>query len=269
MFSDCPLVKKYFGKYLRQLLQAHDTEGFIGRFVKYANYPYGLEARLQRVEYVGITQSVLDEVGNYTKPSELDDRLLDAWAELRLVDQLVQEGFSAIRKVNETADFAAFLNGQMYAFQVTRVKKPLLKRVKKHSDNLSPYGSWTDINKRFRKPTRLVFLRAINEKNIKFAAWKQGNCIRCIVLVSIDEALQDNLVRHFVCQGISQRMGELKVRNFEAVLWLPDLGNGALFQFQADGTVKCAADWQDDPGDPRYRQVKVSRWEVNLLSDTD
>lgn len=269
MLSTCPLVDRYFGDYLRQLLQAQRNSNFIGSFVNYASNPYGLEERLRRIEHLGLTEAVLAEIGEYNDPNKLDDRLLDLWAELRTIDQLNLEGFSQIRKITEIADFTTVLHGQQYAFQVTRIDTLLHERLQKKNLDASPVGTLESIKTRFKESTLLVFLRAINEKNRRFADWQERDFVRCIVLVNIDQGLQDGLIRHFACQEICKRMCELRTRNFEEILWLPDLGNGAWFQIDTDGGAKCFADWQDNPADPRFGQASVIRWEIDLESNID
>jgi len=115
-----PLVNEYFGTFLRMLVESFKSNPYEGRFLLAASYTTMLEDRLVRIEPLELTNAIIKEVGNHKNPKDLDKRLLDAWAELRTLDQLQIEGFSNIQKVAVIADFYAQQNGQQYAIQVTR-----------------------------------------------------------------------------------------------------------------------------------------------------
>jgi hypothetical protein len=72
-----PLVKRYFGKYLSQLVKAlHLGSLPEGRFVSAAFSPEWLERRLQSIEPLGQTASIVSEIGEVQDAVELDKRLV-------------------------------------------------------------------------------------------------------------------------------------------------------------------------------------------------
>lgn len=221
-----------------------------GHFVKAACSPDALERRLQRIEHLGLTSRILAEVGEIGDPVELDRRLMDVWAELRTLDQLLREGYSDIEKVTETADFTACRDNQKTAFQVTHLHKRLAgngnQQGSRETRSLSPYGDIRDIHSRLDNATKELIRRRINEKNRKFASWASNGVVRCVVLVTNEGTLQDSMQRHIVCQQIRRKIHSLATIHFEQLLWLPDDGNGAWFYVGATAAeTSCWADWND------------------------
>lgn len=289
--DEYPLVRKYFGKHLSKLLRAIHTGSYDAHFAKVALCPSLLEARLQRIEALGQTQRIMSEVGNIDDPKHLDERLLSAWAELRVVDQLLRERFDQIKKVEVTADLKAQKGGQALAFQVTRVNKSWRTQVIDHSgpgtlvDRVG-YGNIRDIYRRLSPqlykslpsnsgtyqstdeygPLSYYFWNAMEDKNCDFARWTEEDHRRCIVIVSNEEGLQDSMVRHVACRLIREALHNwLPSIHFEELLWLPDAGNGAWFKVGATlEETRCFVDWSDEPGDDK---TTVSRREADLDSE--
>jgi hypothetical protein len=268
------LIEKYFGDYLRRLLTAAKQTEYGGRFYLAAYITETLENRLMRIEGLDLTQSILNEVGEIDDAEELDKRLMDAWAEIRVLDQLNIEGFTNIQKVKEVADFTAECNVSSYAFQVKRIRSVLKSHISRLNDpkrrDPSPYGTLDDIYSRFQRPVGHYFWNALIEKNSKFRSWSEKDLVRCIMIVSSDEDLQDSLIRHIACQqirtGIHDRsLGQL---NFEELVWLPDLSPGAWFKVgSSPEKTRCFADWKDVIGDPGWNEeLTVNRREVDLNS---
>ncbi|MBI1282068.1 MAG: hypothetical protein GC179_28335 [Anaerolineaceae bacterium] len=249
---DGSLVQQYFGKYLLQLDLGFKETGFFSRFLNVHYSPDSLEKRLKTIEHLGLTRSIINEIGHIQNLKELDKRLQNAWAELRFVDQIHREGFKDIHKFTEVADFTATQNSNAYAFQVTRINKSLndeiVNRNPPEKRSGSAYGTLDAIHTRLDNPLSFYFWNALENKNNKFGKWKERPFIRCIVIVSSDEALQDPMIRHMSCQQISRSAASLVHRNFEELIWLPDLSNGAWFKFPDDPkSTLCMADWKDDP----------------------
>jgi len=267
-----PLVKRYFGKYLGRLVKALQSGSLPeGRFVRVAFSPERLERRLQIIEPLGQTSAIVSEIGDVRDPIELDTRLVNAWAELRTLYQLHKEGFEGIQKIRDIADLTATKQGVSYAFQVTRIttllKEQFGRRNPQDKRNTSPYGPLDDVYERFDKPLSYFFWNALERKNNKFKKWDQKDWIRCIVIVSSDDALQDALVRHIACQRIRDSIELLNDLYFEELLllWLPDLGNGAWFKIDVrSNNICCFVDWGDAP--ESGEDEKVNRIEVDLDS---
>lgn len=293
-YLDCHLVNKYFGGHIKALNDAHSIVPYSGRFFLLAENSANFEGRLARIEKWGQTSSIIREVGGLSKLEslvkaislkdgnsvknlkdfceELDRRLMDAWAELRTIDLLAMEGFTKIEKVIETADFIACCQTTKYAFQVKRINKSLLEQVEKRNDpdqrNMEPSGTLTDIHQRFSEPLSYMFWDALLEKNSKYKNYQGSN--RCIVIVSGDEDLQDPLLKHIACQRIrsgiyDQAFGK---RNFEYLLWLPDISPGAWFIFdEQQSRSRCFADWKDEIGTFGWEEnISIYRREVDLNS---
>lgn len=264
-----PLVTKYFGNYLDQLV-AHKAanDKFNGRFVNVNWESQSLEARLEAIETLGLTKAIVCEIGKSdgTKPEDLDNRLMNVWAELRFISQLQREGFSHITKVKKTADFTAERENQKYAFQVTRINSALNEIAARKKKILRPYGSICKIYKSFIPVLDEFFWDSLEGKNGKFRKWSDESYKRCIVLVSSEEQLQDRQIRHIACQRIRKAIHNLVKVHFEELIWLPDTGNGAWFIVgnQKEETT-CFVNWQDDPGEMIYRtKDSVKRRVVNL-----
>lgn len=275
--SEYPLVDCYFGAHLRKLLGFLQTDpSFAGKFVLHAFYTEALEARLQRIEELGQTQAIVNEVGDADRAGELDRRLMDAWTEIRMLDQLQREGFREIRKTTQTMDFTAERNVVRYAFQVTHINKTLGDMAVRHNPpdlrDTSPYGEINEIHKRLDNPASYLFWDSMYDKNADLRNWPSTDWRRCIVLITNQEHLQDRMIRHIICQGFRSCITALTSVHFEEMLWLLDDGNGAWFIIDGeDRKVSCFADWKDEfPGpetDYRPADVRsVSRREVDLDS---
>lgn len=272
-YEGFPLVSQYFGKYLTQLTKALESDKAYQkkRFVFVFDNPDSLEARLQRIDGLGLTRRIVDEVGDIRNPNELDGRLLDAWAEIRVVDQLLKEGFSDIAKVTETADLKAKSGERYYAFQVKRIATPLSQHVERRNPpnrrSTSSLGSISDIHDRLDVPISYLFWEALLEKNTKFRRWNvDGGDARCIVFVTSDESLQDSMRRHIACQKIREVIHTLDNRHFEELAWFPDTGNGAWFKIGSQlEKTQCFVDWGDDAGGLNIGQHEfVRRKEIDL-----
>lgn len=272
-FKQYPLVNRYFGQYLETLVEAQQRNPFEGRFVLLAYTPDDFEKRLARIDALGQTESIVKEVGDVTDPAELDRRLMDAWAEIRVLYQLFVESFQKITKVEQISDFTATCNEQNYTFQVKRIQSSLTDKVKRKykTSDFDPYGKTIEqIHKDLDAPLGDFFWDALREKNGKFRSGKYKDWKRCIVIVSADEDLQDAMVRHIACQQIRSGIHDpgMGTIHFEYFLWLPDLSAGAWFSIGANPQeTHCYADWKDSPGDPGWSREKPYRREVNLGSD--
>jgi hypothetical protein len=162
-YEHSSLVHRYFSNDLELLVTARGsaTSDTKGRFVKAACSPDALERRLQRVEHLGLTSRILAEVGEIGDPIELDRRLMDVWAEIRVLDQLLREGYTRIEKVTEIADFVAHRCEHSVAFQVTRLNKLLTAEIDRRNPpelrDRSTYGIIQDIHERLDTPTWYLF----------------------------------------------------------------------------------------------------------------
>lgn len=279
-YENTDLVNRYFGRFIKALVDAYHKAPFEGNFIKAATNPGTLEKRLQRVERLGITQAIVNEVGFTDDPEELDRRLMDAWAEIRTADQLRKESFSGIEKVKSYADLKAHRPDAPYVFQVKRVKGSLVNEINKIGRReqspvreSSPYGQVGDIHSRLDAPTGYLFWDALLEKNAGFKSLQDRSSQRCLVIVSGDEQLQDPMVRHIACQQLRASFHDLAFGKvyFDELLWLPDLGNGAWFTISTDTkSTRCFADWQDQNFDQGDRdEEEVQRREVDLDSPID
>jgi len=268
--DDFPLVKKYFGKYIGQLVEALlDENPYEGRFAKAAFEPQALERRLQRIEETGQTSRIVSEVGELQDPIELDRRLMDAWAELRTICQLCKEGFGNISKVTEIADLTATRGDEKFAFQVKRINNSLDNQVNRMNEpgkrDSDPTGEIGEIYSRLGEPLSYFFWDSLEKKNGKFKDWVETYSKRCIVIVSGDEDLQDPMVRHIACQKIREGLHSLINRHFDELLWLPDLSNGAWFKVKLRlEDTQCFADWADTFGNSEMDTV--NRREIDLNS---
>lgn len=270
-----PLVNRYFGDYLRNLVRARQIgPGYDGYFVDHAFYSEALEARLKGLEELGLTQAIVDEVGNTDDAQELDRRLMDAWAEIRAMDQLQREVFVNIQKVRAIADFTAERSGVQYAVQATHPNKVLKKLVAENCQpgkiNVSPWGPVDEVRDRFAKPVFHLFRNSVLTKNRKFSEWPIEGSIRCIVIVTNQPLLQDGLVRHVACQQLRACIHFPRERHFEELLWLLDNGNGARFLVgETPDQTRCLANWKDGSEGPGTGYLwsdmsQVVRREVDL-----
>lgn len=269
-FSKTPLVGKYFGRYLNRLISAQNDSPYDGHFYLAASFPTMLEERLQDLEPLGLIKSILKELAEHEDASDFDSRLMDAWAEIRTLSQLVRDGFDRISKVVAYADFTAYYGNQPYAFQVKRITGKL-KNTTLHPCNkeepVDPFGKSIDeTHKELDARVARFFWQSILKKNSEFAKWQEEGWIRCIVLVTGDEDLQDSVIRHIACQQLRLIVHCQDKINFEELLWLPDIGNGTWFKFGKKlHQTRCYADWKDRPGDSGYDDVNgVYRREVDL-----
>ena len=128
-----PLVEQHFGIHFERLAQLVENEPHYktAHFLDYYKDSGNLEKRLQRLEPLGVIEPILAEIGNEGNAYQLNERLQDAWAELRTADQLRKEGFQDIQKVTEIADLTATKDGQNYAVQVTRTQRNLRDEIEK------------------------------------------------------------------------------------------------------------------------------------------
>ena len=235
-----PLTDRFFGKLARMRLE-------LGEFRRSPIWGWVCSERLEhRLERIGNTPALgllIQEMGNIKQRDEFDRRLQDAWAEIRVVDQLMRERFIDIEKVTVSADFVARQFSRCYAIQVTRIH-----RGTEFQD--TPVGKLDDIYDQSKDSIRKYFLRSLRSKNSSFRdAYTTGYTRRITIVTSI-ERLQDSLNRHIACRRIKQSILRLKQRNFDEVQWLLDNGNGAIFWVETDGgneRVRCLCDWGDDP----------------------
>ncbi len=279
-YENSLLVHRYFSHYLEMLVAAHENarSDIEGRFVRAVFFPEALERRLQRIEHLGLTSSILAEVGEIGDSTELDRRLMDVWAELRTLDQLLREGYTDIEKVTKVADFIAVRDQQKTAFQVTHLNKRLAgngnRQGSRETRSLSPYGDIRDIHSRLDKATKELIRRRISEKNRNFASWASNGVVRCVVLVTNEGTLQDSMKRHIVCQQIRRKIYSLATIHFEQLLWLPDDGNGAWFYVgETTDQTSCWADWKDQLTNGNLIQMEhdlfpIQRRQVDLDSDS-
>lgn len=261
----CEFTQKYFGKYLEKLLKSQSK----GRFIQVANNPNRLEQRLRKLD-PKLIDSILAEIGNNIEVNLLDDRLMNAWAELRAVSQFQKEGFTNIEKVRETADFIACLAEKEYAIQVTRINRSLDDKMEKYSSSDvvddEPFGAINDIYARFENPLSFLFWDTLQDKNSDFRKWKKNGFTRCLVIVSGEALLQDVLIRHIACREIQKGIHTLTQRHFEELLWLPDLSNGAWFKIgKVPDETECWTDWCDNALFDEYN-LSVNRVKENLNS---
>jgi len=132
--QESPLITRYFGAFIEILREADGTNGFSSYFLKHQFAPQLLEDRLRRIEGSGQTQLILREVEGVQDPNELDARLIDAWCELRLLDQLITDGFEHIRKEIQTVDFRASLGEHPFVFQVKHIRKSITEVINKFNE---------------------------------------------------------------------------------------------------------------------------------------
>ena len=265
MPKNYPLIEKCLGDYIRRLL-ACPPEG--GRAVHLFSRgdPERLEKQLQRTHKTIAFRTIFREIGSIKDPDELDRRLVDAWAEIRVIDQLMRERFIDIRKVEVAADLVARSVSQVYAVQVKRIS-----REAEFSD--LPIGEAESIYGQQRDPIWSYFRDSLVDKNSQLAKFEcrcQPRHVRRIAMVTSIDRLRDPMNRHIACRQIKDAILDLPKRHFEEVQWLPDLGNGAIFWIEkTDGEVKirCVADWRDDPTAPHWGDYGNCCWrEVDLDS---
>ena len=243
ILRNSPLAEKHLGDHIRQLVS---TPPKSGRFLDiFSRRPERLEQRLQRTCNIESFQTIFREIGNIRDSDELDRRLIDAWAEIRVIEQLMCERFIDIRKVKTPADLVARYMSQLYAIQVTRIS-----REPRFSD--LPTGRIDQIYDRVKKPIDSFFWDSIARKNRQFKKAQvspQPKHIRRIVLVTIAYQLMDSMNKHITCRQIKDSILALTDQHFEEVQWLLDGGDNAIFRVETnDGEtqVRCVADWMND-----------------------
>lgn len=258
-----PLIEQYLGDHIRRL-QARPPK--TGRFVHLFSRgdPERLERRLQRTRNTTAFQTIFQEIGSIKDPDELDKRLLDAWAEIRVIDQLVHERFIDICKVRIPADLVARYMSQLYAIQVTRIsREPQFPDL--------PTGNLQQIYDEVQSPIGSYFWPSIEEKNLQLKNASPPEHVRRIAIVTSIGRLQDPLNRHIACQQIRDSILAFERRHFEEIQWLPDLGNGATFWVETgdeEVKVRCLADWRDGPTGPHRGDRENCYWrEVDLDSE--
>lgn len=256
-----PLTDRFFGKLARMRLE-------LGEFCRSPIWGWvcseKLENRLQRIQNAGVVQSIVDEVGNPKHPGEFDRRLLNAWAEIRVLDQLLRERFVDIHKVTVAADFEARRDDRLYAIQVTRVN-----RDPKFADG--PVGTIEDIYGEAEEDIGNYLWDSIRRKNARFETAYNSGHLRRITVVTSTQSLQDPLNRHIACRQIRDSILIFEQRNFEELQWLLDNGNGAILWVEADDgneRVRCLCDWSDDPSSSHWGDYLNCHWqEVDLDSE--
>lgn len=256
-----PLTDRFFGNLARMRLE-------LGEFRRSPIWGWvcseRLEHRLERIGNTSALRLIIQEIGNITQRDEFDRRLKDAWAEIRVIDQLTRERFIDIAKVTVSADFVARRFSRRYAIQVTRINRgPEFQDM--------PVGKLDDIYDQSKVPIRKHFLRSLRSKNSSFRDAYTTGYTRRITIVTDIERLQDPLNRHIACRQIKRSILHLKQRNFDEMQWLLDNGNGAVFWVEKDdGTerVRCLCDWSDDPSSSHWGDYLNCHWqEVDLDSE--
>jgi hypothetical protein len=257
-----PLIEKFFGRLIRA---RSEQGGFLSSPLASAVFDdqQRLEHRLKNVQNTVAFQTMFQEIGNVTDPDELDRRVLDAWAEIRTIDQLLRERFIDISKVRTPADLVARYMSQLYAIQVTRIsREPRFPDL--------PTGNLQQIYDKVQIPIGLYFWPSVEKKNLQLKNVSPLEYVRRIVIVTSIGHLRDLLNRHIACQQIRDSILALEKRHFEEIHWLPDLGNGAIFWMETSNEevkVRCLADWRDDPTDSHRSDRENCYWrEVDLDS---
>lgn len=263
--DDCKCIQIYFRKHLERLQDAQSK----GRFIQILNNPRRLELRLRELE-PKLTESILAEVGHNTDINQLDNRLVNAWAEIRVASQLQKEGFTKIKKTRDVVDFTARLFGKDYAIQVTRINRSFSDTMIKHNPNDmiddEPFGDIQNIYARFNKPLNCLFWGTLQDKNGDFRKWERSGFIRCVAIVSSEDVLQDAFVRHIACREIHRCIHALSQRHFEELIWLPDLSNGAWFKIgETPKETICLTDWCENSALDECEN-SINRKQANLNS---
>ena len=239
-----PLIEQYLGDYVRQLYSTSPDAGHLGETRFYNIFSRGepekLEKRLQHTHNTEAFQNIFREIGNIRDPNELDRRLIDAWAEIRVIDQLICEKFIDIRKERPTVDFTARYASQLYAVQVTRISKET-----QCSD--LPTGRVDEIDIQAGEQIGKYFWDPLASKNSQLKKIS-SEYVRRIVLVTTTYRLQDSLNRHIACRQIRNSILNLVDRHFDEVQWLLDGGDNAIFwvETESEVRVRCIADWIDE-----------------------
>lgn len=261
--SALPLMEKYFGSHIRARLA---QTGFLASPILSAVFDdeHRLERRLQNVQGTLAFDVIFQEIGEITDPAELDRRLLDAWAEIRVIDQLIRDGFVHLRKVETPADLLGRYGSQEYAVQVTRIsREPEFPDL--------PTGDLQQIYDSAEESIGAYFWPSIGDKNLQLKAACSDEYVRRIAVVTSTHRLQDSLNRHIACRQIRDSILALEARYFEELQWLPDVGNGFIFRCEesdAGPVVRCLADWQDSAASLGSHHRTSRRWrDIDLDSD--
>jgi hypothetical protein len=192
--SALSLIKKFFGCLIEARLE---QRGFLASPIVSAIFDdrQRLEHRLENVQNAAAFQTIFQEIGDITDPDELDRRMLDAWAEIRVVDQLLREGFIDVSKVKTPADFVARYMSQLYAVQVTRIsREPQFPDL--------PTGDLQQIYEEVQDFIGSFFWPSIERKNLQLKNASPCEYVRRIAIVTSTGRLQDPLNRHIACQQI-------------------------------------------------------------------
>jgi len=273
--STLPLVEKYFSGVIRTQLE--QKEGVLARSILSAVFDeqQRLEHRLENVHKTSGFQAIFQEMGKIEDhPDELERRMLDAWAEIRVIDQLIRDGFPDVhKKVEVGADLVAHCNNQSYAIQVTRIGRvprfpdlptgdlgQICGRVPEQNGELEQNGVPEQIGK--------YFWPSIEGKNLQLKKLSCEYSVRRIAIVTDIPHLQDPLNRHIACQQIRDSVLALEKRYFEEIQWLLDNGNGAVFKIEKgdeDIKIRCLADWNNAPLVSDNQENGY--WEINLERD--
>jgi hypothetical protein len=201
VLQNYPKIEQYLGNHIRRL-QAEPPEK--GNFVYLFSRgdPGRLERRLQRTCKTDAFQTIFREIGSIEDPGELDRRMLDAWAEIRTIDQLVRERFIDIRKVKTPADLVARYMSQVYVVQVTRISRE------------PRFAGWPtgDPQRIYDEACPLVdqYLGdSIEKKNLGFRDVSPMEYVRRITVVTSLGHLQNPLNRHIACRRIKESLFSL------------------------------------------------------------
>ena len=259
-------MDRFFGDCIIQLQSDPPEDGRFAHLLPRGNLKK-LEERLARVQNTEAFRAIFSEVGRIRdNPVELDRRLMDAWAEIRVLDQLLRERFLDAKKAKRPGvDFEARRMSQHYAIQVTRISK-------KPKFSYPPTGKGVDdIYEEVEGPIGGHFWATIETKNAKFKKVDPSKYVRRISVVTSTDRLQIRLSRHIACRQIKDSILALTSRYFEEIQWLPDEGNGAIFWVEiveGEERVRCVTDWRDDPAHPHHGDLENCYWqEIDLDSE--
>lgn len=260
-----PLIQKFFGRLIEARVKQRD---FLASYIARAIFDKEerLEHRVKNTHDTPAFQTIFQEIGNIKDPIELDQRLLDAWAEILMIDQLVHEKFTDIRKVRTPADLVAKYMEQPYAIQVTRIRR------EPHFPDL-PMGNFQKIYDEVSDPIGKYFWDSLDWKNSKFRDVSPLEYVRRITIMTSTPRLLDQVNRHVFCLQIRDSILDFEnrhCRHFDEIQWLLGNGHGAIFRMETSDEevkVRCWADWVDDPADhPIGSYDDCHRREVDLDS---
>jgi hypothetical protein len=261
------LIDKYLGDYVRCLSQKPPDAKPLGevRFwdIFDRDQPERLERRLERTHNTEAFETIFQEIGNISDSDELDRRLVAAWAEVRVLDQLLCEKFIDIRKAKDmiSVDFVGRRTNQLYAIQVTKISRDA-----PFAD--LPTGSVDQIDEEVGSRIGKYFWDSLKEKNSELRKVSSSEYVRRVVLVTTTYRLQDALNRHMACRRIGEAILALTSLHFEEAQWLLDGGDNAIFWVETDvdrRRVRCVADWIDKRTELQRRDYDNCYWrEIDL-----